>query len=55
MLLLFANQKIGFLTPFQRPNNKGADQTAHMCKMVCALLFANPEDRFSRVKADSIL
>ena len=32
-------------------NNIGADQTAQMCRLVCAFVFGNPEDRFSRVKA----
>ena len=55
VLLLFANQKIGFLTPFQRANNKGLIRL-HICAGWSALLlFANPEDRFSRVEAHFIL
>ena len=30
---------------------KGADQSGRMCRLVCAFLFANPEDRVSRVEA----
>ena len=31
-------------------NNKGADQTARMRKLVWAFVFATPEDRFSPVE-----
>ena len=47
---------------FQKANNKGADQTARMGRLVCACVVRNPpplppppppppEDRFSRVEA----
>ena len=32
-------------------NNKGADQTVWMHRLVCVLLFTNSEDRFSWVEA----
>ena len=37
---------------FQKANNKGADQTAQMPRLVCAFVVSQtPKDRFSRVKA----
>ena len=38
---------------FQSANNKGADQTARMRRLVCTLLLTNPEDRFSLVEAQN--
>ena len=35
-----------------KTNNIGADQTVGMTRLVCALLFTNPKDRFSRVEAN---
>ena len=37
---------------FQKANNKSADQTAQMRRLVCACVVRKPpEDRFSRVEA----
>ena len=36
---------------FQSANNKGADQTVWMHRLVCAFVVRNPEDRFSHVEA----
>ena len=36
---------------FHNANNKGADQTAWMRRLVCTCVVRQPEDRFSRVKA----
>ena len=43
---------------FQQANNKGAGQTARMRRLVCSFVVPNPtptpEDRFSRVEAQSL-
>ena len=41
---------------FQKANNKGADQTARMGRLVCACVVRkSPKSRFSRVEAQITL
>ena len=36
-------------------NNKGADQTAHLCSLISALVFHYLESRLSKLATDKIL
>ena len=51
----FTRSKFTYET-FQKANNKGADQTAWMRRLVCACVIRTPppEDRFSRDEAQTI-
>ena len=46
----FACSKFRYDT-FQKVNNKGADQTAGMRRLVCPFVFGKPEDTFFRAEA----